>query len=353
MRLDCARVALIGYGYAGKYFHAPLIQAVSRLHLTVVVSSKGPAVCSDLPGVQIYATPAEAMSDPNIDVVVVATPNDTHHRLAVAALRAGKHVVVDKPFTVTLPETREIKKLADETGLLVAVFQNRRWDSDFLQVRKLLLEGRLGTTLHFESHMDRYRPEVQHRWRENPEIGNGLWYDLGPHLIDGALQLFGMPVSVTAIIGRQRLAAQTDDWAHVVLGYERLKAILHCSLVAAGTTPRFIIHGTNGSWIKSGVDTQEKHLIQGLRPGDPGFGHDNCAGTFYNGADKSTIEFPAPDGDYRQFYEQFAEAVLDGGLNPVPPAQAIEVMTILEMAIDSSNAGRTLAVRAPDSGTSK
>ena len=198
------KVGLVGYGYAGKTFHAPLIAAVPALALTAVSSSSAAKVQADWPDVAVHDTPAELMRRTDLDLVVIASPNDTHHPLARAALQAGLHVVVDKPFTVTLAQARELAMLARERGRLLSVFHNRRWDGDFLTVRALLASGELGRITQFESHFDRFRPQVRQRWREDATRGGGLLYDLGPHLIDQAFALFGAPETVTAFVRTRR-----------------------------------------------------------------------------------------------------------------------------------------------------
>jgi predicted dehydrogenase len=335
-------VALIGYGYVGKTFHAPLINAVSGLRLAVIGSRNAEKVLADWPAVQVMADATTAATHPGVKLVVIASPNETHAPLAEAALRAGKHVVVDKPFTVTLDEARRLAALAAAEQRLLSVFQNRRWDADFLATKALIQEGRLGEVLHFESHLDRYRPTVQARWREQAGPGSGVWYDLGPHLADQALQLFGLPAAVTGHLVRQRPAAQTDDWAHVMLHYGRRQVVLHGSMLAAGGVPRFVVHGTAGSWIKFGMDTQEDFLKAGRRPGDPGWGDDQVAGFLHEGTAKTVREVPAPPGDYRRYYIELHGAIAYGAPNPVTPPQAIAVMAVVETAIKSAAEGKTL-----------
>ena len=195
---DPIRTALIGFGFVGKTFHAPLIRSVPGLKLSVVSSRHPEKVWEDLPGVQVMADPEEAATHADVDLVVIASPNETHVPLATAALSAGKHVIVDKPFTITLAEARRLGELSRAKQRLLSVFQNRRWDSEFLGARAIIEERRLGEVLHFESHIDRFRSEVRQRWREVAGPGAGLWYDLGPHLVDQTLQLFGLPKNVSA-----------------------------------------------------------------------------------------------------------------------------------------------------------
>jgi len=194
---DSIRVGLIGYGYASKTFHAPLIAGTPGMTLAAVSSSDATKVHADWPTVPVVSEPKHLFNDPDIDLIVIPTPNDTHFPLAKAALEAAKHVVVDKPFTVTLSQARELDALARSSGRLLSVFHNRRWDSDFLTVKALLSEGTLGEIVYFESHFDRFRPQVRNRWRELAGPGSGIWYDLAPHLLDQTVNLFGLPVSMT------------------------------------------------------------------------------------------------------------------------------------------------------------
>ncbi|HTV74060.1 MAG TPA: oxidoreductase [Candidatus Acidoferrales bacterium] len=322
------RVALIGYGYAGKTFHAPLIAATPGLELTLVGSSDAPKVQADLPGIRVVGDPRAAATDVQVDLVVVATPNDTHAPLATAALEAHKDVVVEKPFALTLAEAQRLAALAKERGRVLSVFHNRRWDSDFLGARAALDDDRLGDVVHFESHFDRFRPVVRDRWRERAVPGGGILYDLGPHLIDQALQLFGMPANLSADSARQRAGTPIEDWVHLVLDYGRLRVILHASMLVAGGARRMVLHGTKGSWIKQHEDVQEKQLVAGMRPGAPGWGIDPDSATIYDGS--TAAEVPVPPGDYRNYYAALRDAVLGQGPNPVPPAEAVAVMQMLE-----------------------
>ncbi|HEY0793445.1 MAG TPA: oxidoreductase [Chthoniobacterales bacterium] len=335
-------VALIGYGYAGKTIHAPLIDAIPGLRLAVIASRHADKVLADWPAVEVTADAAAAATHPEIELVVIASPNETHAPLAEAALRAGKHVVVDKPFTVTLEQARRLAALATAEQRLLSVFQNRRWDSDFLAAQAVIREGHLGEVLHFESHIDRYRPAVQARWREQAGPGSGVWYDLGPHLADQALQLFGLPAAVTARLVCQRPSAQTEDWAHVMLHYDHLEVILHASMLAAGGVPRFVVHGTAGSWVKHGIDSQEASLKAGQRPGGLTWGEDPVPGCLYEGTTTSPRKIPAPPGDYRRYYAEVQRAVAGDAPNPVPPIQAIAVMAVVETALKAAGDGKTL-----------
>ncbi|PLB94655.1 oxidoreductase, partial [Klebsiella pneumoniae] len=267
MSNNTINIALIGYGFVGKTFHAPLIRSVPGLNLAFVASRDEEKVKRDLPDVTVIASPEAAVQHPDVDLVVIASPNATHAPLARLALNAGKHVVVDKPFTLDMQEARELIALAEEKQRLLSVFHNRRWDSDYLGIRQMIEQGTLGAVKHFESHFDRFRPEVRVRWREQNVPGSGLWFDLGPHLIDQALQLFGLPQSVQGNIATLRDGAEINDWAHVVLNYPAHKVILHCSMLVAGGSSRFTVHGDKGSVIKARADQQESQLLAGVVPG--------------------------------------------------------------------------------------
>lgn len=264
------RVALVGFGSAGRIFHAPLISGVPGLELGCVVSSKPAAVLAAWPQVAVVAQPALAFADPSIDLVVIATSNESHFSLAHAALSAGRHVLVDKPCTVTLAQTETLLALARERGLMFTVFQNRRFDADFLSLQQVIQSGVLGRIVHFESHFDRYRPVVPDRWREQALPGSGLWFDLGSHLVDQALVLFGMPRSIALDTACQREGAQVNDYFHAQLNYgdqhPGLRVILHASGLVPAVGPRFVVHGTLGSFVKYGLDVQEDALKVGGRP---------------------------------------------------------------------------------------
>jgi predicted dehydrogenase len=335
------RVGLIGYGYAGRTFHAPLILSVPGLSLTVVGSSRPADVQAAIPGA-IVCDPTAVPTHPEVDLVVIATPNDSHFPLAAAALRAGKDVVLDKPFTVTLAEARSLAALAKQHGRLLSVFHNRRWESEIVAAKAILESGRLGEVSHFECHMDRYRPLVRKRWREDAGPGAGLWFDLGPHLIDLTLYLFGLPNSVSASFAILRETGQTDDWAHVQLNYDRLRVILHCSLLVAGGSPRAVLHGTRGSWMKYGADVQERQLVEGMRPDDPAFGIDPDDSIFIDGATGTRTLIPSPRGDQRQYYIGIRDAILGDRQPFIPAADAVAVMAILETTFESSVRGQVL-----------
>ncbi|AKU49682.1 oxidoreductase [Xanthomonas arboricola] len=336
-------LAVVGYGYVGRTFHAPLIAGTPGLALHSVVSSKPQQVQADFPDVAVLADLETALADPALDAVVLATPNQTHAPYALQALAAGKHVLVDKPFALDAAQAREVVAAAAAAGRIVSVFQNRRWDADFLTVRRLIDEGQLGEVVEFHSHFDRFRPQVRDRWRESDIPGAGLWYDLGPHLLDQALQLFGTPQAIGADLQRQRSQARSDDYFHVTLRYPRLRVILHAGSLVADSGLRFAVHGTRGSYLKHGLDTQEDQLRAGRRPGTAGWGVDPLPGTLTRVDDEGRVHTHQPDttpGDYRQCYAAFRDALAGAGPAPVSGADAVQVMELLELAQRSAASGQ-------------
>jgi predicted dehydrogenase len=340
------RVGLIGYGYAGRVFHAPLLGAEPRMSLVAVGSSDPAKVRAELRDVQI-ADAEQVLAMDGIDLVVIAAPNDVHVSLARKAIEAGKHVVVDKPFALDVAEARGLIECANAHGRLLSVFHNRRWDSDYLTIGGAIRKGLIGEVLHFESHLDRFRPVVRDRWRERSAAGGGIWFDLGPHLIDQALQLFGMPRRVTADVALQRSGALTDDWAHVILDYGERRVILHTSMLVAGGVNRFIVHGTTGSMVKRAADLQEAHILAGLRPGEAGWGQDPDPLVVYD-SEGTARQIEAVAGDQCNYYAGLAAALIDGGPNPVPPEEALSVMVVLEAAMRSAATGTVATVAAYD-----
>jgi predicted dehydrogenase len=311
----------------------------------MIGSSDAAKVHERLPGIGVVSPP-EAVVHPAIDLVVLATPNDTHFPLASAALRAGKHVVVDKPFTVTVQEAEELSAIAHECGRLLSVFHNRRWESEVLAMKQVIASGKLGNIVHYECHMDRFRPNVRKRWREDPGPGAGLWFDLGPHMIDLALHLFGLPTAVQADLAVMRTGGQTDDWGHVILQYPTMRAVLHASLLVSGGTPRQTLHGTRASWIKWKPDNQEPQLQRGITPSDAGFGMDPDDALLYDGATGEITATPVPAGCQQRYYEGIRDAIRNGTPPPVTAEEALLVMKVLMACYESARTGCTVLLSA-------
>lgn len=340
------RVALIGYGYAGKTFHAPLIAGTSDMELVAICSSDADKVHVDFPAIGVTNNPQLLFADPAIQLIVIASPNSSHFPLAQQALAAGKHVVVDKPFTVTLSQSHQLKRQVEQTTQLLSVFHNRRWDSDFLTLRALLKQGTLGEVVYFESHFDRYRPEVRQRWREQAGEGSGIWYDLGPHLIDQALQLFGHPQTVFVDLGQLRAGSPSVDYFHAVLSYAHRRVVLHGTMLAAAESARYIVHGTEGSFIKYGLDPQEERLKAGAKPPLANWGEDIRHGVVtlsHDGVLSASPLLTLP-GNYPAYYAAISDAINGKAANPVPVNEAIHVMQMIELGLESAKQQKALPI---------
>jgi len=321
------QVGLVGYGLAGSVFHAPLIRACAHMNLAAVLTSR--AVPNAVHSLDELIDKSE--------LVVVASPNTSHFPIARQALEAGRDVVIDKPFTVTVEQADELIRAAATRQLVLSAFHNRRWDSDFLTVRTIL--PRLGEIFLFEANWDRFRPQIKLGWRESPEPGGGLLNDLGPHLIDQALQLFGMPDHVAADIFAQRNDALVDDYFDVTLHYANRRVCLRSSTLVAAPRPRFAIHGTAGSFIKHGLDPQETQLKAGFSPNEPTFGLDQSHGdiVFPDGRIEAV---PTERGKYEAYYEGIAMAILGRTPVPVSAQDARDVLVVIDLARRASVAGR-------------
>ncbi len=353
------QVALIGHGYVGRTFHAPLIAATPGLRLALIASSGDPAALqARWPGVRVEPDYHAAATAVGIDLVVIATPNDSHHPLARAALLAGKAVVIDKPFTVTLDEAQDLVSMARERGQLLSVFHNRRWDGDFLTVQAQIAAGTLGEVREFVSRFDRYDPIPRDRWRERAGPGAGLWFDLGPHLVDQALCLFGAPDTVTGDLAILRDGSEAVDFAQVTLGYTApmRRVVLHCTRLAALPAARFEVHGQLGSLVSEGLDVQEDQLKLDLTPGAPGWGEDPRPLRWMDWRDaaphlpqpantrqpREARSLPRLTGRYPAYYAGIRDALTRGSPNPVTPESALLTMRVMDLAMKSAELGRTL-----------
>lgn len=338
--MDELGVAIVGYGLAGSVFHAPLIAADPRLRVaSVVTSSRERALQAEAehPGVRVWASAEEMFAeDEDVDLAVIATPNRTHAELATKALAAGLPVVVDKPFAVTAAEAEAVVEAAERADLPLSVFQNRRWDNDFLTVRALIDAGEFGEVRRFESRFERWRPVSKGGWREvgAAEDGAGILFDLGSHLVDQALALFGPVTEVYAELDRRRPDIQADDDAFIALTHASgTRSQLWMSAVAPQLGPRLRVLGSDNGYTVYGLDPQETELRAGRRPDDGkpwGTVSADNWGTFGAGDDLRTI--PTVPGDYPAFYAGMAATLLDGAPVPVDPRDAVETLRILEYA---------------------
>ncbi|MGH9523629.1 MAG: oxidoreductase [Terriglobales bacterium] len=335
-------VAVVGFGLAGRVFHAPFIRTVEGLRLAAIVRRSGEPDAA-FPGVKFVRSVEEVLSDDSIRLVVVATPNDSHVPIARECLLAGRDVVVDKPFAPTLREAEELVQLAQSRGRLITVFQNRRWDGDFLTVQDLVSCGMLGRLVIYESHFDRYRPNLRGSWNEKPVTGMGLIYDLAPHLIDQALVLFGTPESISADLRKEREGTQVFDAFDVTFYYPRMRALLRGSPMTVSPGPRFWICGTTATFTKYGLDPQEPAMVAGGDPRQPGWGTEpeERWGTLATATDIRKV--PTIPGNYQAYYENLRDAILGKAPIAVTSEQALNVMRAIELSIESSGNGCRLA----------
>lgn len=359
------RVAVLGYGLAGRVFHCPFVSAIPGLQLAAIVQRHGDEASQAYTNVQILRSTEEALSSPEVDLIIVATPNETHESLALAALRAGKHVVCDKPMAPSSEAIAGLMRAARDGGKLLFPFHNRRWDGDFLTLQQVLAEGKLGRVAKAISQWDRFRPFPREgTWKEAAGDAHGILQDLGPHLIDQALVLFGSPHRLTADVRRIRKDSAIEDYFDLTLEFEPaeggvpLLCQLGASIIAADAAPRFRVHGTSGSFSKCGLDPQEAHLVaDGRRP--PTFGSsipwlsepETEWGTLTTAADPeqrpaelTKTRVPTLTGDYRLFYANVRDAVLGQAKPAVTAADAFRVARIIELARESSRQRRTLDV---------
>jgi scyllo-inositol 2-dehydrogenase (NADP+) len=294
----------------------------------------------------VLASDGELLTDAGIDLVVIATPNHLHLAQARAALEAGKHVVVDKPLCLHAEQADELIALAASQRRMLAVFQNRRWDSDFLTIRKLVDSGRLGALNAFHARWDRYRPVVADRWREHDVEGNGVLYDLGAHLIDQALCLFGTPDWIQADVFAQRPNAVASDGFELLMGKGAARISLGVSTLIADGGPRYRVHGARGSFIKSGLDVQEPQLRSGMPASDPQFGFEPQSqwGSLTDGASGQRETIVSEQGRWTQYYAQVRACIEQGAAPPVTAGEGREIVRIIEAALESSRRGQRVTL---------
>ena len=335
------RVGLAGFGIGGSLFHAPFIASTNGLRLTAVATARAEEeVERSYPGVVVRPGWQELVGDPSIDLIVVSTPTSTHFEIACAAIGAGKHVVLDKPMAVATEQGRELVRKAFERGVVLTVYQNRRWDGDFRTVRRVIEQGRVGTVYLYEAQFDRFRTAVKPGWRETDEQASGILYDLGAHLIDQAIVLFGVARAVSADVLAQRPEARAVDYFHLRLDYGRLRVNLRASSLVREPGPRFSVHGDGGSFLKYGIDPQEDALRAGKRPGTPDWGRENPEQyglLVKTDAQPATVE--TLPGDYGAFYRGLAACLREGGPVPVNPEDSVRGIQLIEAAKESARRG--------------
>lgn len=348
------RVGLIGFGMAGQAFHAPVIRGVEGMELACILERRGTRAQEKYPDIRVARTLDELLADKQIQLCVIATPNDSHFELARACLLADRDVVVDKPFAPTLRESEELVRLGAQRGRLITVYQDRRWDGDFGTITKIVQSGRLGTIVEYECRYDRFRPEPKpNAWREKADQpGAGVLFDLGPHVIDQALVLFGEPKSITASAFCERVTSQVDDSFDVCLEYPHLRAMGRARIIAYAPGPHFLIHGTNGSFVKYGMDPQEARLRSDDYPQGTDWGADwgveleELWGTL-SLVGEPAVKVKTDRGDYRGFYANVRDAIEKKAPLDVTPDQALRTMRAVILAHKSSREKRTVAWAEP------
>ncbi|MDR3741287.1 MAG: Gfo/Idh/MocA family oxidoreductase [Terracidiphilus sp.] len=339
------RVGLVGFGLAGRVFHAPVISSVPGLELAAVVERSSDRAAGIYPGITVFRSVAELLADASIKLVVVATPNASHFTVALQALEAAKSVVVDKPVALSSADITQLIDLAGGLGLSMIPFHNRRWDGDFRTVQALLREKSLGSLVHYESNFDRWKPTASSRaWKDDPDQG-GILFDLGTHLVDQALALFGPPESVSAEVRRERDGEGANDAFTIRLHYYTgFSVTLGANCLASLARPRFYLRGTRGNFWKWGLDPQEDALGKVSHVDSPAWGKEPSEnwGTLRLDAEGDMITRPIETeaGDYRLFYEDVRDALLGKAPEPVRGADAWRTARVLEWAMESSKAHR-------------
>ncbi len=340
------RAGLIGFGLGGRVIHAPLISSVDGMELAAIYERTTDKAAARYPGIITYRSLDALLADKSLDLIVISTPSGAHFDAAVRVLKAGKNLVVDKPMAVTSDEVAELMRLASARKLLLSAFHERRWDADFLTLKKLLMEGSLGRLVHFESYLDRWRTTTRAAWKEDPAQGGGLLLDLGTHLVDQALALFGKPEAVGAEVLRERDGQGSDDSFVLRLRYPGFTYTLGANCLSSLARPRFHLRGTKGNFLKSSIDPQEAALGKVTRIPEGPWGEEPTAdwGTLCVDVDGGMITHPVPSipGDYRLYYAGVRDALLGKAPVPVPALDAWRVARVLEWARESSEQRREI-----------
>lgn len=342
------KTALASFGMSGQVFHGPFLKVNPHFEVAAVCERTKQLSKQMFPDARIVQHYSQLLDDAEIEAVVVNTPDYLHFSMAKEALEAGKHVIVEKPFTLKSEEARQLIDLAQKKNRVLTVYQNRRWDGDFMTVKKIIEEKTLGRIVEFESHFDRYKRELADSWKENPDGNYGALYNLGPHMVDQALALFGIPLAVTAHLQTVRPGGKVFDYYDIRLHYPSFSALLKCSYLVYNSIARYIVHGENGTFIKRGIDPQEEKLKQGALPLGAEWGREDPAFFGKLSAQINNQHFEGVietiNGNYTAFYDNFYEAVREGASLAVEPEEALNVIRILERCLQSHNERRTVSV---------
>lgn len=336
------KTALLSYGMSGEVFHAPLLHAHPGFEITTVVQRTRNTAKEHYTSCNVVRSVDEVFADPSIELVIVNTPNELHFNQASRAILAGKHVVVEKPFTVTVHEADQLIELAKEKNRVLTAFQNRRWDGDFLTLKKVFDNGWVGRVVEFEAHYDRFRNYVEpNTWKEEAGIGKGILYNLGSHMLDQVLVLFGMPECIDARLGTQRTGGKVDDFYDLRLTYPGVNVIVKSSYLVREQGPRYQLHGTEGSFVTaSNVDPQEQALKEKKVPGSTGWGTmpETAWGKLNTTIKGEHVQkkIETIPGNYLGFYDNVFAAVRKGEALMVKPEQARNVIRLIEAAYESN-----------------
>lgn len=347
--MQIIKTALLSYGMSGKVFHAPFIQNHPGFELLGSWERSQKLIQEDYPEVKSFPNFESILEDETIDLVIVNTPIDTHFEYAKKVILAGKHALVEKAFTSNWAEANELKLLAKEKGVKLAVFQNRRWDSDFKTVKKVLDEKLLGDLVEAEFHFDRYNPILSPKGhKETKNYGAGILKDLGPHIIDQSLYLFGLPKSVFANIRTTRENSLVDDYIDILLFYENFNVRLKASFFVREMIPSYVLHGKNGSFLKPRGDVQEDELKLGKKPNSSDWGKepDNLQGLLHTEINGKIIreKVPTLQGNYNDFFEGLYQSITQNIAEPVTAQDGENVMLIIEKAIESNEFNKVIAI---------
>jgi predicted dehydrogenase len=350
MMQETIHTGLIGFGLSGRVFHAPFLHTHPGFHLTAVVERHTEKAKEIYPYVETVKDYRDLLNDERLDLLVLAVPNIHHFPMARDALLAGKDIIIEKPFVPRSAEADELIAISRDTGKRIFVYQNRRWDGDFLTISKLLEEGSLGMIRYYEAHFDRYRPEIKAgSWRDEDIPGGGILYDLGSHLIDQALCLFGMPEALAAEIRSERTGSPVDDYFRLELQYPDKTAVLTAGMMVKEKGPRFIVEGTNGSFSKWGSDPQEAALKAGAMPAGDNWGSDapENYGILNKGeaVPQDPLRLPTEKGNYMAFYDNVFENLFKNKAPAVRPEEARDVIFIIEKAFECRNTGQASRIR--------
>lgn len=337
------RVALAGFGLAGEILHLPLLKHAG-FDVCAVLTSRTERARQCLPAAQVVPAFDDLLAVPGIELLVIATPNDLHARQAAAALDAGLHVVVDKPVALSVRQLDELMDHARRQRRWLVPFHNRRFDADWLTVRGVCDGGELGRIVQFRARWDRYRPAIADRWRERAAAGGGILLDLGTHLIDQAVSLFGMPQWLTADIRRQRQGAAVDDGFEILMECRGVQVSLAASMLAAAADARYRVHGTDGSFVKAGMDPQEDWLRGGGSPADDGFGVEAAEQWGVLTLAGQPRRVASQRGHWPAFYARLRRCLCEGGEPPVAAQAARDVLRVIEAARASCDEGRRIAL---------